>query len=542
MKRVKGKAKNRMGWFALATLGIISAAALSSCGGGNNTPMTSPGCVNTASIACTQSGALQGVTQGGTRAFLGIPYAAPPVGNMRWRPPAPPIAWQGVRDASTFGNICPEINYSGDLVGNEDCLVLNVFTSNPPPQAKQPVMVFFHGGGNEAGSSQDAPYGSPTLQTQGVVVVTAEYRLGVLGFLANSLLTAEGGGTSGQYALQDMIAVLSWVKQNIANFGGDPSHVMLFGQSAGSFDIQMLLVVSPAQGLFSVAGMESNAIPSASTAPWLPTLAVAEAASGPFVAAMGCSNAADVLACLRAVSADTIVNYGRQSPFTLGPGLGSTFLPVDSFTFLQQHGSPVPLLIGSTREEWTGVSDDPTTPLTESQYEAALHSRFDPIGPTVANQVLSLYPVTDYDTSEYALIAVDTDYNMTCEVRNVARAAAGTGRPPVWRYHFTHAMENDPFLNALRAFHTIELYFVFGNLASLGSPYSPSADEVTLSDQIMGYWTRFAATGDPNGAGALVWPAYDASTDSMLQLDNTMVAINGYHNPQCDYLSTLPQP
>ena len=123
--------------------------------------------------------------------------------------------------------------------------------------------------------------------------------------------------------------------------------------------------------------------------------------------------------------------------------------------------------------------------------------------------MLSLYPATDYDTPEYALIAVDSDYNMTCEVRNVARAAAGTGRPPVWRYLFTHAMENDPTLNALRAFHTIELYFVFGNLPSLDSPppYSPSADEVTLSDQIMGYWTRFAATGDPNGAGALVWPA-----------------------------------
>jgi len=537
---------NHVAWAARIMLGIISAAALSSCGGGNGA-MT-PECVNTSTIACTQSGPVQGVVSGDSRSFLGIPYAAPPVGNLRWRPPAPPLAWQGVRDASSFGNVCPEINYNGDLVGDEDCLVLNVFTANPPPQTNQPVMVFFHGGGDQRGSSQDAPYGSPNLQTQGVVVITAEYRLGILGFMANSLLTAEGGGTSGQYALQDMIAVLSWAKRNIANFGGDPSRIMLFGQSAGSFNIQMLLAAPSAQGTFSVAGMESNAIPSASTASWIPTLAVAEAASEPFVAAVGCSNAADVLACLRAVPADTIVNYGQQSPFALGPGLGSTFLPVDSFTFLQQNGSPVPLLIGSTREEWAGVNDDPATLLTESQYEAALHSRFDSIGPTVANQVLSLYPAADYDTPEYALIAVDTDYNMSCEVRNVARAAAGTGRPAVWRYLYTHRFENDPGLNASRAFHTAELYFVFDNFSLIDPAfanavnYVPTAAEVTFTGDMIGYWTRFAAAGNPNGAGAVAWPTYDPATDSMLQLDDTPVEIDGYHNPQCDYLSTLPQP
>src|SRR5271169_4452440 len=155
--------------FLLFLISICSFCLLNACGGGNSTPK-SPGCVNTSTIACTQSGPVQGVAQGDTRAFLGIPYAAPPVGNLRWRPPAPPLPWQGVRDASSFGNVCPEINYNGVLVGNEDCLVLNVFTSNPPQQASEPVMVFFHGGGDVRGSSQDAPYGSPTLETRGVVV------------------------------------------------------------------------------------------------------------------------------------------------------------------------------------------------------------------------------------------------------------------------------------------------------------------------------------------------------------------------------------
>jgi para-nitrobenzyl esterase len=526
----------------LPFLSLGGLCLLAGCGGGGGAPPP-PACVNSSTIACTQSGAVRGVIEGNIRAFRGVPFAAPPVGNLRWKAPASPLAWQGVRDASAFGNVCPQIDFNGVLAGNEDCLVLNVFTASPPTGSKQPVMVFFHGGGNQRGDSQKAPFDSPPLAAGGAVVVTAEYRLGILGFLANPLLTAEGGGSSGQYALQDMIAALAWVKQNIANFGGDPSRVMLFGQSAGSFNIQWLLVVSPAQGLFSAAGMESGAIPSASKASWIPTQAIADAASTPFVAAMGCSNAADVLACLRAVPADTIVNYGSQSPFTLGPGLGSTFLPVDSFAFLQQHGSPVPLLIGSTREEYAGIADDPTVPMTSAQYAAEIHTEFDPLGAGVANQVLARYPDSAYDTPRYALIAVHSDYQLTCEIRNVALAAAGAQRPNVWRYLYTHRFENDTSLNALRAFHTAELYFLFGNFQPVrGINYSPTVQELAFSSELMGYWTRFAATGDPNGPGATQWLPYDAADEHMLQLDESFASIDGYHIPHCNFFSTLPQP
>jgi para-nitrobenzyl esterase len=301
--------------------------------------------------------------------------------------------------------------------------------------------------------------------------------------------------------------------------------------------------------MFSAAGMESNAIPSASTTTWFPSFAAAEAGSASFVSAMGCTQASDVLACLRAVPADTIVGYLQQhNPFVGGPGIGSPFLPVDPFTALQQNGSPVPLMIGSTREEWTGVSDNPSAALSSTEYVAALHSRFDAIAPTVANQVLALYPPTSYDSPMYALIGVDSDYNMTCEVRNVARVTAGANRPAVWRYLYTHRFENDASLNTQRAFHTSELYFVFGNFSLIGPPfasatnYVPTANEVTFTNEMMGYWTRFAATGNPNGAGATPWPAYDATAENMLQLDDAMNVISGYNNPQCDYLSTLPQP
>jgi len=482
------------------------------------------------------------VATGNLYAFRGIPYAAPPTGNLRWKVPQPPVSWKGVRDASTFGNVCPQI-YATGLAGNEDCLVLNVFVSQTPPSQEQPVMVFLHGGGNLHGDTQytPTPLDAPPLANQGVVVVTAEYRLGMLGFLANPLLTAEGGGASGHYGLMDMIAALQWVQQNIAAFGGDPKHVMLFGQSAGSYDIQFLLAAPVAQGLFSAAGMESNVIPLGQTPPF----ASVETGDQQLVSDLGCSSEADVLACLRAVPANTIVNLPNIYPY--GPGIGSTFLSVDPFTFLQQNGPPVPLLIGSNREEWS-VFDDPNAQLDNTAYATAIHQRFDPFGAGVANQVLLLYPPGAYSSPAYALIVVDTDFNMTCEVRNVARAAAGgANRQPVWRYFYTHAFENDPFLLPYGAFHTAELFFVFGNFNDGQQPgggivYTPSQADLTFSQSLMGYWTRFAATGNPNGAGAGAWPSYDPSTDSMLQLDDTPIAINGYDNPQCDYLSTLPQP
>lgn len=515
---------------SLASLGF--AVGMAGCGG-SSSPSIQPSCTNTSTIKCTQSGAVQGVATGSLDAFRGIPYAAPPVGDLRWKVPQPPASWTGVLDASKFGNVCPQINYGGQQVGDEDCLTLNVFVSQSPPSQNQPVMVYFHGGSNSQGDGQSPPVDVPALAQQGVVVVTAEYRLGMLGFFANSLLTTEGGGSSGHYGLADQVAVLAWVQRNIAAFGGDPRHVMLFGQSAGGWDVETLLAAPAAQGLFSVAGIESGPVPAGR----LPALASLEVTDQSFVSAVGCSSAADLLACMRAVPANTIVS--QQGAYRFYSATGSTFLPMDPFVVLQQNGSPVPLLIGSNREEWS-LFENPNAQIDDADYIAALHQRFDPFGAGVADQVLQLYPPGAYTTPAYALIGVDTDFNMTCEIRNIARGAAGANHKPVWRYFYTHALENDPSLNSLRAFHSQELLFVFDNFSGLN--YTPTTAEVTFAGDVMGYWTRFAATGDPNGAGAVAWPPYDPSTDSMLQLDDTQFAINGYNNPQCDYLSTLPQP
>lgn len=502
-------------------------------------------------VAQTQSGVIQGALAGDVLAFRGIPYAAPPVGNLRWKPPQPPVSWMGTRDASTFGNVCPQLDNNNQPFGAEDCLVLNVYVSSQPPHGQsEPVMVFLHGGSNIGGTTHGKIADSSPLPSQGVILVTVQYRLGLLGFFTHPLLTAEGGGSSGNYGLRDQIAALTWVQQNIASFGGDPTHVMFFGESAGSFDVQALLVSPLARGLFFAAAMESGA----RLQGLLPTLASLETAEAPVVQALGCGTATDVLACLRAVSASVVASNWKVVPLFHGTYqtlvIEPDALPVDPFSALQQNGSPVPLIIGSTREEESAANttDDPTAspPLTEAQYEAAVHAEFDAIQMGAGNQVLSLYPATGYDAPVYALIAAESDFYDITRVRNLARAAAGANRPPVWRYLYIHRYENDPTLNALRAFHTADVPFVFGTPQFIfGGPYTPSSAEVAFAGQMMGYWSRFTKTGDPNGSGAAQWPRYDASSDAMLQLDDTpatLIVINGYHNTQCDYFSTLTIP
>jgi para-nitrobenzyl esterase len=498
-------------------------------------------------VGLTQSGAVQGVVQGDELAFRGIPYAAPPVGNLRWQPPHSPSNWMGVRDATSFGSACPQPDNNNQPFGDEDCLFLNIFMSTQTPHNQlQPVMVFIHGGGNRQGSTNGPNFDAPPLATQGVILVTIQYRLGMLGFLVHPLLDAEGGGASGNYGLMDQIAALTWVHYNISSFGGDPARVMVFGVSAGSFDIEALLISPLAKGLFSSAGMESGAFVHGQFL----ALSDMEPLEAPLVQAVGCNNAADVLACLRGVPANTVVANTGAVPTIPGDDrcrsvvIEPRALPVDPFDFLQQNGTPVPLLIGSTREEESaqGVSDDPTAmpPLTEAGYEAALHADFDPVGAGVATQVLALYPASSYDAPVYALIAAESDYFDITPVSNVARAAAKVNGPPVWRYLYTHTLENDPNLSPYRAYHTSELPFVFGNpsINPLG-PHTATAAEVTFSMQMMGYWTQFAKTGNPNATGSTLWPRYDASTDAMLQLDDTQTAINGYHNAQDDFFTTL---
>jgi len=245
-----------------------------------------------------------------------------------------------------------------------------------------------------------------------------------------------------------------------------------------------------------------------------------------------------------------------QIPFVF-INLDPEVVPVDPFSKLQQQGSPVPLMIGSNTEDAVGLTPpgfipNPNAPLTEAQYEALIHTQFDPfgVGTTVGDEVLALYPASAYGNDPtYAYLGAETDFFVTKDERNLARAASGTGKPAVWRYLFKHQYENDPtgILPPLRAFHTAELPFVFGNLGIIwyaGVPYTPTPGELALSGQMMGYWAQFAAAGDPNDPadGAPQWLAYDMVNENILQIDDTPqpVTIQGYNNQQCDFFSTLP--
>jgi para-nitrobenzyl esterase len=495
--------------------------------------------VSTATVVCTQYGQVQGEVAGNFRAFRGIPFAAPPVGELRWRPPEPPDSWTGVRDATAFGNVCPQSN-GREPLGNEDCLTLNVYAVNPAASSKQPVIFFIHGGGEIRGSAQQPPWlEPPPLAGHGVVVVTVQYRLGLLGFLVHPALTAESPqSSSGNYALMDLIAALQWVHDNIAEFGGDPARVMILGFSSGSLNVQALLASPAAQGLFSSAGMMSYVLKGDLIGTTIDT-AYRWYADVP--SALGCDTAADVIACLRDVPAETLVQSGPNSADTGWVNIEPIVVPEDPYLKLQRLGLPVPLLIGSTSDEnaWTYVMGPA---LDESGYAAAIHAKYDPLAAGAGDTILSLYPVNDYDSPNYALNAVESDVFFTRNARNFARDVSGDGRPPVFRYLFTHRYENDPLHNAARAFHSAELPFIFGNLSVLttGREYFPTSGEVALSDEMMEYWARFAATGDPNGAGAVQWLPYDAY-ENILYLDNDIVNLaGGYRNPQCDFFSTLP--
>ncbi len=554
-------------------------------------------------VAQTNNGTVQGtlVTCGSPECgasnvleFLGIPYAAPPVGSLRWKPPQPPAPSQpqqpGVR--------CMSANPKGVVKGQEDCLYLNVFVSSQTPHGQpQPVMVYIHGGANRKGTGNPGfDYSDPPeLPTQGVILVTVDFRVGILGSLTNSGLDTENGGSSGNYGLRDQIAALAWVQQNIASFGGDPAHITVFGTSSGSSDIETLLSSPLTQGpssqcgagqlCFSAAIMEGGSIVHGQ----LLDLAAKEAQDAPLVSGFTgtiggqstvCDTvpAAEFLTCLRSVAAATLVapcvlpattgcnpnaaysTWYTQNDPVLIVNLEPDVVPVNPYDWLQQHGgSPVPLLLGSNREDasmagmpsWcAGVTlpatqcpnDDPTSSqIDETGFDSTIHAEFDPlVTPSGSNTLLSLYAPSDIlDLPVWQLIAVDSDLTVggSCPYRQVSRAAVGTSGGPVWRYIYTHRFENnDPNVTPYRAFHGAQDHFLFGD-PSFVDPgiYTPTPAELALSSQIMGYWTQFATRGNPNPAGAKVWPPYNANTDPMLQIDDASVQINGYRTGQCDF-------
>ena len=461
-------------------------------------------------LAFTLSGPVRGTAMDGIREFLGIPYAAAPTGNRRWQPPQPHAPWFTPLDATHFGAHCPQPEPPASAAGaSEDCLFLNVYTPSHALFGQHPVMVWIHGGSLVTGKGDDY---DPTalIQHGDVVVVTINYRLGALGFLAQSALDSEGHKFA-NYGLMDQQMALEWVHRNIVFFGGDPRNVTIFGESAGGQSVTSHLTAPGSHGLFDHAIIESGAY-----ALTLPPLAAAETQGSAFATAVGCPDQS--AACLRGVSTATLVSKEASVYITTQDGQVLPASPMQAFASGQFNRTPV--LQGSNHDEFrlfvATQFDLAGGPLTPAEYPAAL-AAFPTIGPAKALQVLDEYPLSNFPSADLAYATAIGDTLFSCSARRSNQLLSNW--VSTFAYEFND--ENAPsFLPPVSfpygATHAFELSYLF-KLSFLPAPnFTP--DQLKLADTMKDYWTRFARDGRPSAQGAPRWPEYQVAADDILSL------------------------
>lgn len=489
----------------ITLISAVCLAALAGCGGDADTgegaasgdPLT----------VMTASGEVHGAVVGAMRSFQGIPYAAPPVGPLRWRAPNPPAMFTGVRDATKLAPHCPQImSPFGSASTTEDCLYLNVYA--PMTAGPHPVMFWIHGGAFTYGESDE--YDASPLVAQGVVVVTINYRLGTLGFLSHPALTAEGGGTSGNYGLLDQQFALQWVQHNIDGFGGDEGNVTIFGESAGGFSVHSQLVLTGASGLFQKAISQSGAYANADGRQM--PLAMAETLGKSILTAAGCADPC-TLDAARAIDPMTLVTASLSVP-----GLESGWIPsIDGKLMTMGVGAAfkagvyakVPMIEGSNHDEYrlfVGLNEvtGGAGPLTPDNYTAALKMAF---GEQGGGGLALAYPPSAYmNNAGLAMAAAGTDAVFACPALRASDALVANAK--VFSYEFNDPKAPQIFLPPVPdieygAAHASELQYLFVLPKSVLAP-----DQKALSDVMVKYWTNFAKTGDPNAADVPMWPAY----------------------------------
>jgi para-nitrobenzyl esterase len=469
----------------------------------------------TAGPARTDAGALRGVREGALTIYKGVPFAAPPVGRLRWREPQAVRPWRGVRRADAFAPACMQTGVSmpGEAPPrvSEDCLYLNVWTPARRPGAALPVMVFIPGGGFTNGSSSMPLYWGDQLALKGVVVVTVAYRLGPLGFLAHPELTRESPhAASGNYGLMDQVAALQWVRRNIRGFGGDPARVTIFGQSAGGMSVSLLMASPLARGLFQRAIGESGGLfEPVAIAPNY-RLANAEQDGVAYAASLG----AHSLAGLRRLPAADLL---KGSAFSVShPVIEPYALPASPYdAFKAGRQNDVPILIGFNAEEARSFVD---LDMVKAGSFAADLPGFWP-APMRSPDFLAAYPHATDEQARTARIAAETDVRFAWDMWGWARLQAQTGRDAVHVYRFDR---RPPFparsiYAGWGAGHFVELWYVFDHLGQQAWPWTPG--DRRLAGTIAAYWTNFARTGDPNGPGLPPWPRFDGAGQDVIFLD-----------------------
>ncbi len=476
----------------------------------------------------TDKGRVQGsyTTDHAVRAFKGIPYAAPPVGNLRWQPPQPAARWFGTLDAKDFGHRCFQSGSYPDMIfhdpgPSEDCLTLNVWTPAHAHPGSLPVMVWIYGGGFVTGGTSEARQDGQFLAHRNVVIVSMNYRLGIFGFFAHPALTAESPHhASGNYGLLDQAAALAWVSRNIAAFGGDPNNITLFGESAGSFSVSSQMASPLSRNLIAKAIGESGAAFHSSGLGY-PTLAKAEQDDAAFAqSAFNTSSLAD----LRKLSPEALVQAASAKktppPPRFGPDVDGYFLPQsvpDIYAAGQQ--AHIPLLAGWNADEVRGmIVMNPIKP-TVSTFAAQATKDFG----ANAQQFLAVYPATTDAEATQSAGDFASDRFIVYSTWAWLEAQVKTGEAPVYRYRFDLGSPGDNFHPAATgAFHSDDIEYVFGTLDSRqGATWRP--EDRALSDQIQQYWTNFARSsdGNPNAPSLPTWPTYTPATGWQVMHLNT---------------------
>ena len=487
-------------------------------------------------------GLILGSEQDGVTSYKGVPFAAPPVGERRWKPPAPVQSWGGVRQCDAFGPVCPQAPYPAASIyarepqpQSEDCLYLNVWSAAASADERRPVMVWIHGGGLTRGSGSHVVYDGTSLANKGVVLVTVNYRLGPLGYLAHPELSAESDhGSSGNYGVLDQIAALTWVQKNIASFGGDPSRVTIFGESAGSWSVNVLVATPLAKGLFHRAIGESGG--SFGPMSHLKSDPGDGKSAEEIGQAFAKSAGADSISALRAVSAEKIVdlftNDDEGKKFRTRPNVDGWVLPEEiRAIFAAGKQNDVPTIVGSNADEMTSLTNPMTVPRKLDDYEKRMREQFGDRFDDLARH----YPADTDETVGKAYLGVLRDRAFTLPMRTWARATA-TGDSKAYLYQFTRVppVPNSEYLGA---FHAAEISYAFNNLERLGR--DATEVDLKLAQTMSSYWVNFAASGDPNGEGLPEWVAYDEGAEPYLVLGDEVVLGHHLLKEQLDFLESL---
>ena len=470
----------------------------------------------------TESGTISGVSADGLSVYKGVPFAAPPIGDLRWRPPMPAVPWTGVRKADSFAPACMQVGVSmpGETppAVSEDCLYLNIWTPNKTPDDHLPVIVWIYGGGYVNGSASMPLYWGDRLAHEGVIVVTIAYRLGPLGFLALPELTRESPHhSSGNYGLMDQIAALEWVHRNIAAFGGDPGCVTIAGQSSGSMSVSMLMSSSLAKGLFQRAIGESGGLfePLQLGPKFL--LANAEREGEKYAVSLG----APSLKELRRLPASLLTgNAGGIVHAVIEPYV----LPVSPYeAFASGQQNDVPLLIGSNAEEARAIVD--VSHETAATFSSDLERSVGQLPPAL----IAAYPHATDEEARHAQLGLERDLRFGWDMWAWARLQAGTGQSPIFYYSFRQQPPFPPssVYAGWGASHYAELWYVFDHLDQ--SPWNWTAGDRKLAGEMSSYWVNFAKFGDPNGPGLPPWPAF-TNKESRVQYLADPIGVGGVAN------------